>query len=95
MPHSPSDARDVIDRKCTFPAEHDEVVEALDGEHIRSPHGEPVPMATVIAVGEDDRYESADDLHSVVLANLGEEHVGRKEYDDRAPNHGRDDHLSF
>ncbi|MFB6069446.1 MAG: hypothetical protein ABEJ76_00370 [Halanaeroarchaeum sp.] len=95
MPHSPAEARDVIERACRFPADHEEVVESLEDESIRSPKGEPVPVESVLAVSDERRYESADDLHGTLLANLTEEHVGRKGYDDRAPNPGRDRDVSF
>ncbi|MFB6112770.1 MAG: DUF5789 family protein [Halodesulfurarchaeum sp.] len=91
----PSNARSVFARKCTFPAHQSDVVETVGDVGISPPVGEPVSVETVLDRSEETWYESPDALHNMVMANLGEDHVGRQYYDDRSPNHGRDRSLSF
>ncbi|MFB6081247.1 MAG: hypothetical protein ABEJ67_00360 [Halanaeroarchaeum sp.] len=95
MVHSPSDARDVIVSECEFPAAQEEVAAALEEEAIRSPSGEPVDIPSVLAVTDEEEFATADEVHNTVLANLSEDHVGRKHYDDRSHNPAHDDHVSF
>ncbi|MFB6093704.1 MAG: hypothetical protein ABEJ77_02020 [Halanaeroarchaeum sp.] len=95
MTHSPSDARDLIAREVTFPANVDEAVSELEDESIRSPHGDPVSLETILSVTDEEEFDSPSALHSTVMAHLSKQHVGRPNYDGRAHNPNDDDHVSF
>lgn len=95
MPLSPSDTRAVFARECRFPAERSDVAEAVGDVAIDAPMGEPVHVRTILELSDVTVYDSADELHNTVMANLDADHVGRRYYDDRSPNHARDDTLSF
>ncbi|GAA0292331.1 hypothetical protein GCM10009066_03560 [Halarchaeum salinum] len=62
---------------------------------IESPDGETVSLESILERGGESSFESARELHHSVLANLGEEYVGREDYDDRSSNHERDSQVSF
>lgn len=95
MTHTPSDARELFDRECQFPAERDDVVAAVGDEHIRAPNGDPVSVEAVLERSETATFASVTALHSTVMANLGDDHIGRQNYDDRSANPQRDTDLSF
>lgn len=84
-----------IDRKCRFPSTREAVIERIGAARIAAPNGEDVTVRTVLERSGEPRYVSPRDLHSTVLAHLGEAHIGRKYYDDRSSNPAWDDQLSL
>jgi hypothetical protein len=95
MAHTPSDVRELFDRECEFPAERDDVVAAVGDERIRAPNGDSITVEAVLERSDTTTFPSAIALHNTVMANLGDEHVGRQNYDDRSSNPERDTDLSF
>lgn len=95
MEYQPSATRDVFARACSFPADHAAVIDAAGDVAIACPNGETVTVETVLDRTDEDRYETLDALHSTLMANLSDDHVGRKHYDDRSSNPQHDDELSF
>ncbi|WP_267643248.1 hypothetical protein [Haloarchaeobius amylolyticus] len=86
---------DLVTDTCTFPADRATIEDRVGGTELVSPHGETVTLASVMRQGEQDGYESALEFHNTVLSQLGESFVGRKAYDDRSSNHGRDTNVSL
>lgn len=84
-----------IDRECSFPSTRETVVDRIGAARIAAPNGEDVTVRTLLERSGQPRYESRRELHTTVLANLGEAHIGRKYYDDRSSNPARDDELSL
>lgn len=87
--------RDHFEREVSFPASDDAVVDAVGDTRIDPPAGDPVAVAAVLEHSEETEYASAIELHETVLSNLGDDHIGRKHYDDRAANPGRSDDVSI
>jgi hypothetical protein len=95
MPVRPSETRELFDRECRFPTERAAVIDRVGEATIASPGGEPVTVETVLTRSDQTQFASAADLHDTLMANLGGDHVGRRNYDDRSPNPGRDADVSF
>lgn len=96
MALSPGRTRDLLARECHFPSEHDAVIEAVGDVSVTSPNGDDTDVETVLQRSDTARFETVDELHCTLMANLGAEHVGRQRYDDRSsssPRHG--DEVSF
>ena len=91
MPVRPSAARDLFEAELTFPADAATVVETVGDRELDAPGGPSVSVESVLARTDEPRFRTAAELHETVLANLGEDYVGRKKYDDRSSNHVRDD----
>lgn len=90
-----SDTRELFARECSFPARREAVVEAVGDAEIRAPNGESVAVGTVLERSDETSYASVTELHSTLFANLCDDHIGRKRYDDRSANPKRDDDRSF
>lgn len=73
-----------LDEELTYPIDRSSVVEQIGAVEIEAPDGDDSEtVATIIGSLGQERYESADELYRTVVGNLGEEHIGRKFYDDR------------
>lgn len=95
MPLSPSETRDLIAEECEFPANHEIVFELVGDRQIDSPDGDSVSLKDVLSRSENHQYETVAGLHHMILANLSDDHVGRKHYDDRSRNLHDRDQVSF
>jgi hypothetical protein len=95
MSPTPSATRELFARECSFPTERDAVIDTVGDVVIASPNGDPTDVETVLERSEETNYGSVGELHSTVMANLGEGHVGRKRYDDRSSARRREAELSF
>ncbi|QLC34881.1 hypothetical protein EFA46_011515 (plasmid) [Halarchaeum sp. CBA1220] len=95
MPLEPADVYERVAESCHFPAERATVVEAVGDVEVAADDGASVSLESVLARTDESSFASARDLHHAVLANLGEEHVGRIDYDDRSSNPARDSQESF
>lgn len=95
MPMRPAAAHDLFEQECSFPADRATVVEAVGETAIAAPGGERTQIATVLEWADETRYASVDDLYCTLMANLPDEHIGRKHYDDRSSTHPRDTTHAF
>lgn len=95
MALDPTDTRERVAEACSFPADQETVLDAVGSVTLASPGEDAVELATVLERSDQSTFESARELHHTVLANLGEEYVGRTEYDDRSTNVGRESQQSF
>jgi hypothetical protein len=91
----PSETYELVSDACEFPAERDAVIESVGETTIAPPNGESVTLESVLSRGQAGRYESARDLQTTVLTYLDDDYVGRKAYDDRSRNPGREVDVSF
>lgn len=91
----PAETLELFDEACTFPADEEAVVEAVGDVTIEAQNGDSTAVATLLERSEETSYASARALHSTVLSNLPDEHVGRKHYDDRSTTRQRESELSF
>lgn len=90
-----SETRERLDRECSFPIERDAVIDAVGDVAIQSPNGDESDLETVLTRSGETTYASVDDLHNSLLGNLGDDHVGRKYYDDRSSTPAQETELSF
>jgi hypothetical protein len=95
MAHRPADVREPLTRECSFPADRETVAEAVGEVEIAASDGESVTVETVLARSEETSFASPTELHTTILANLDDDHVGRTEYDDRSANPTREENRSF
>jgi len=95
MALKPAETRELFARECSFPIDRDAVIERLGDVAIESPNGDGSDLATVLARSSDSSYGSAEELFTTLMGNLGDEHVGRKHYDDRSSTQNDDSELSF
>jgi hypothetical protein len=79
-----SETHQLFDQACTFPADHEEVVEQLGEVTLTTPAGDTFTIREILEVTDEIRYQSVDDLYTALLGNLDEEFVGLKYYDDRS-----------
>jgi len=91
----PSETRELFARKCSFPIDRDAVVEAVGNVAIASPNGDGTDIEAVLSRSDEAEYASVGELHDTVMANLGDDHIGRKHYDDRSSTMTRDTERSF
>lgn len=75
--------------------DRDAVIETVGNVAIESPNGDKSELETVLTRSDETVYASVEELHSTMMANLGDDHVGRKYYDDRSRTRGRDTELSL
>ncbi|MFC6953078.1 DUF5789 family protein [Halorubellus litoreus] len=92
---SPNHVHDRFETELSFPATHSDVLDTVGDVEIDPPNGDPVVVATVLERTDEEAYETATALHETVLANLDDDHIGRKHYDDRAANPSRNDEVSI
>jgi hypothetical protein len=79
-----SETHQLFDQACTFPADHEEVVEQLGEVTLTTPAGDTFTIREILEVTDEISYQSVDDLYTALLGNLDEEFVGLKYYDDRS-----------
>ncbi|WP_435101590.1 DUF5789 family protein [Halarchaeum sp. P4] len=95
MALDPADTQERVAESCSFPADQETVLDAVGSVTLASPGEEAVELATVLERSDQSTFASARELHHTVLANLGEEYVGRPNYDDRSSNLARESQQSF
>lgn len=78
-----AETRNVFARKLTFPADREAVLAAVGDQSLDAPYGDPETIRTVLDRTTASSFRSADELYDTVLANVGEQYIGRKHYDDR------------
>jgi len=77
------------------PVTDDDVAEAVGHLVLESPRGTEETVAEVLARQGDETFGSVEEVADAVRANVAWEFVGRRRYDDRAPNVGGRDDESF
>mgnify|MGYP000197526803 CR=1 FL=1 len=85
----PTDTYDRFATKFSYPIDTDEIIEAAGDTDIQAPTGTPDTIANVLGRTDARTFESPRELHESILANLGEQYVGRKNYDDRGTSFDR------
>ncbi|WP_222844879.1 DUF5789 family protein [Haloplanus rubicundus] len=79
-----SETHQLFDQACDFPTEHRTVVDRLGDVVLTTQSGDSVTVEEVLELTDETDYRSADDLYTSLLANLDDEFVGVKHYDDRS-----------
>jgi hypothetical protein len=79
-----SETQQLFDQACNFPTEHRTVVDQLGDVVLTTQSGDSFTVEEVLELTDETDYRSADDLYNSLLANLDEEFVGVKHYDDRS-----------
>ncbi|WP_276274168.1 hypothetical protein [Haloarcula litorea] len=95
MALQPAEARELFAQECSFPMDREAIIEAVGNVAIESPNGEASDFETVLTRGDETAYASVTELHSTVMANLEDDHIGRKHYDDRSDTVLRETELSL
>ncbi|MDY7081356.1 MAG: hypothetical protein SXQ77_02860 [Halobacteria archaeon] len=91
-----SETRDLFATKVDFPVTNDEVVDAVGDVVLETPYGEETEsIKEVLERDATVEYGSVDELYDTLIGNVGEGHVGRKNYDDRGANFGDTENISF
>lgn len=91
-----SETRDLFTSRIEFPEEKDAVINSVGDVELESPQGdESESLAEVIERSGVREYSSVDELYDCIIGNVGEGFVGRKNYDDRGPNYGDAEQISF
>ncbi|AUV81754.1 hypothetical protein C2R22_08910 [Salinigranum rubrum] len=83
-----AETRNAFARQLTFPADRETVLAAVGDTTLEAPYGDPETIRTVLERTDESSFESADELFDTVLANVGEQYIGRKHYDDRGAQGG-------
>jgi hypothetical protein len=81
-----TDTYDPFATAFEYPIDRDEVIETAGDTDIEAPTGTPDSIATVLERTETRTFRSPRELHETILCNLGEQYIGRKNYDDRGTN---------
>ncbi|UWG46688.1 Uncharacterized protein HSRCO_0391 [Halanaeroarchaeum sp. HSR-CO] len=67
-----------------YPIDSDAVLAQVGSIEIDAPDDEDsITIATTIDDVGHDEYDSADQLFTTIIGNLGDQYIGRKFYDDR------------
>jgi len=81
-----TDTYDPFATAFEYPIDRNEVIETAGDTDIEAPTGTPDSIATVLERTETRTFRSPRELHETILCNLGEQYIGRKNYDDRGTN---------
>ncbi|MFB6080368.1 MAG: hypothetical protein ABEJ81_05165 [Haloferacaceae archaeon] len=79
----PTDAYDHFETTFSYPIAHEDIVAATGDTTVQAPTGPSESIAEVLDRAAPQTFHSPRDLHETFLANLGEQYIGRKFYDDR------------
>lgn len=77
------------------PVSDEDVVAAAGDVELESPQGVTETVADALERQGAETYGSVAEVAMAVRAGVGWEFVGRREYDDRSPNHGHHEQMSF
>lgn len=91
-----SETRDLFASSFEFPVNREEVIEQVGEVEIDAPSGEPDRIEHVLTRTDQAAFESAEELHDVIVTFVGDQYIGRKFYDDRGANlHSGLDEVHF
>ncbi|MFP4632769.1 MAG: hypothetical protein ACLFMT_04955 [Halobacteriales archaeon] len=82
---------EIESRDIDHPLSCDEAMAAVGDVELESPTEMRETVAKVLSRDTPEESHNAQELYGAVAANVDESFVGRKEYDDRAPNPEPDD----
>jgi hypothetical protein len=85
-----AETRNLFARTLTFPVDREVVLDAVGGTELDAPYGDPETIREVLGRTDEPDFDSADELFDTVLANVGDQYIGRKHYDDRGAQGGID-----
>lgn len=91
----PSKTHELFARECSFPIDRESVIDTVGDVAITSPHGEHTDVERVLEWSDETTFTSVTELHTTVMANLPDEYIGRKYYDDRSATTPQVTELSF
>jgi hypothetical protein len=77
-----------------FPVNHEQVIDRIGDWPIEAPDGTTESIANILERGSTTVYPTANALFATLIGNVDDAYIGRKFYDDRAPNHDYDQ-VSF
>jgi len=89
------ETRNLIVKEIEFPISCEDAVEEIGDVRIESPNGYEEAISDALGRCGDETFGSADELYDTVVSSVSEEFVGRKGYDDRGPNPGDGEEISF
>jgi hypothetical protein len=84
-----TDTYDPFATAFDYPIDRDEIIDTAGDTDIEAPTGAPDSVAAVLERTETRTFRSPRELHETILCNLGEQYIGRKNYDDRGTNFER------
>ncbi|AZH26227.1 DUF5789 family protein [Haloplanus aerogenes] len=79
-----SETHQLFDQACSFPVEHEMVVEQVGDVTLTTPAGDSFTVQEILTVTDETSYRSVDALYTTLLRNLDEAFIGSKYYDDRS-----------
>jgi hypothetical protein len=79
----PNDAYDRFETEFSYPITREEIVDAIGDTTVQAPRGPSESVAEVLERTETPTFQSPQDLRETFFANLCDQYVGRKFYDDR------------
>jgi len=85
-PMRPTDAHDQFETELSYPVDRQTVIETVGDRSVESPDGGEESVASILERTEETTFYSSQDLFETFRANLGDQHIGEKFYDDRGPN---------
>ncbi|WP_136589100.1 DUF5789 family protein [Salinigranum halophilum] len=83
-----AETRNAFARQLTFPTDRETVLAEVGDQPLEAPYGDPETIRTVLERTDEASFNSADELFDTVLANVGDQYIGRKHYDDRGAQGG-------
>ena len=91
----PNDAYDRFATEFSYPITREEIIATAGDTTVQSPTGTSESIAEVLDRTGTRTFSSPRDLHETFLANLGEQYIGRKFYDDRGTPIGTGDAMTI
>jgi hypothetical protein len=79
-----SETEQLFEQSCTFPINHQTVIEQVGDVKLTTPTGDSIAVGDVLELTDETTYRSSNELYLSLLGNLGDSFIGRKYYDDRA-----------
>jgi hypothetical protein len=83
-----AETRNLFARTLTFPADRERVFDAVGETELDAPYGDPETIEEVLRRTDEPSFGSPDELFDTVFANVGDQYIGRKHYDDRGAQGG-------
>lgn len=78
---------DFLEEELAYPIDRASVVDQIGAVEVDAPDREDTEtIAAILGSLGPETYDSADELYRTIVGNVGEEHIGRKFYDDRGQN---------
>lgn len=79
----PIDAYDRFETEFSYPITRDEIISAIGDTTVQAPTGSAESVAEVLERSDTPTFRSSQELRETFYANLCDQYVGRKFYDDR------------